>query len=154
MQLETKKGFSLVEVIIVIAIISILASIASFAWQRYVYNANLRTAARDLVSDINAMKQNAVSKVDTVHTIVFNSAANTYTMNGTTVQTKSPASSGQGNAYIYSLPGGGTAYTLTFLARGTLSPASGTIELRNNRESWARITFNTTGKTYVTFGMQ
>ena len=138
---------------IVIAIIGIMALISSFAWQHYVNNANLKAAARDLDSDIKAMKQSAVSKLDTTHTIVFNSTANIYTMNGTTVQTKSLASFGQGITF-FSFPGGGATYTLTFLARGIFSPASGTIVLKNNLESRASITFNTTGKTYVTFAMQ
>ena len=154
-KMKTNKGFSLVEIMIVIAIIGVLATIATFSWQRYVSNTNLRTAARDLASDFNSMRQNAVSKLDTTHTIVFDSAANTYTMSGTTIQTKSLAPPGQeaGSTYIFSLPGGGATYTLTFLSRGTLSPAAGTITLKNNRGSTATITFNTTGKTYVTFSM-
>jgi prepilin-type N-terminal cleavage/methylation domain-containing protein len=154
-KMKTNKGFSLIELMIVIAIIGIVASISSFAWQRYVSNSNLRTAARTLVTDINTMKQGAVSKLDTTFTIDFNKTANTYTLTGTTVQTKSPAPPEQsaGGTYIFSLPGGGTSYTLSFLPRGTLS-GLGTIILKNNRGSSATIVFNITGKTYVTFAMQ
>jgi prepilin-type N-terminal cleavage/methylation domain-containing protein len=150
--MNTTKGFSLIELLIVLVIVGAVASIGSFAWQSYANNAHLRTAARELTSDIIFMKQNAGSAADTTHTIVFDKTANTYTMNWTKVQTKAMADFGQGVA-IYSLPGGGAAYTLTFLKRGTLSPASGSIVLKSG-PSTARITFNVTGKTYVTFDMQ
>jgi Tfp pilus assembly protein PilE len=153
-----------VELLIVIAIIGILAGISAYSWQRYVANANLRTAARELVADFNFMKTNAVSNPDFTHTIAFNRTANpnSYTMSAvdasansasTFPQTKIPAAAGSGIS-ITSLPGGGATYTLTFLARGTLSPAAGTITLQNSRGSTASIIFNVTGKTYATFTMQ
>ena len=152
--MKTNKGFSLIELMIVIGIIGIVSAIGVFSYQGYLANANLRTAARGLVSDINTMKQGAVVKQDTTYAIAFDKTANTYTMTGTNVQTKSlaPPEQGYGGTYIFSLPGGGTTYTLSFLSRGTLS-ALGTIILKNNRGSSATIVFTITGKTYVTFAM-
>jgi prepilin-type N-terminal cleavage/methylation domain-containing protein len=161
---KRQNGFSLIELIIVMAIIGILGGISAYSWQRYVANINLRTAAREMVADFNYMKTNVVSKPDFTHTIAFNRAANpsNYTLNAIDAggnnasgfpQTKTPASAGSGIA-ITSLPGGGTTYTLTFLARGTLNPTAGTIIMQNNRGSAASIIFNFTGKTYATFTMQ
>ncbi len=163
MKINKTKGFSLVELVVVMAIFGIVATIGSLSWARYVSNENLRTAARELVTDFNTMKQRAVSNQDTTYSILFDITANNYTMSavsvatGTTTQTKSlaPAEQAQGGAFILSLPGGATpTYTLAFLSRGTLNPPNGTIQLRNIRGSRATIVFNMTGKTYVTFAMQ
>ena len=159
MKTRKNKGFSLIELIIVLAILAIVASIASYAWQRYVNNAYLRTAAREIVNDFNTVKQRAGSNqnINIVYSIVFNSAANTYSLTegGVNVLTKQVAQEKPG-VEIFLLSGGGTTKTVTFLARGTLTPVTGNdwIELRNSRDSRARITYNVTGKTYVTFTMQ
>lgn len=161
---KRQNGFSLIELIIVIAIIGILGGISSYSWQRYVANTNLRTAAREMVADFNYMKTNAVSKPDFTYTIVFDRTVNpnSYTLTAIDAgannasgfpQTRTPASAGSGIS-ITALPGGGTTYPLTFLARGTLSPSAGTIIMQNNRGSAANIIFNFTGKTYATFTMQ
>lgn len=159
-KIRQNKGFSLIELIIVMAIMGIVASIASFYWRIYVNHTNLRTAAREVVSDFNIMKRKAASisdsSLDTSYSIDFNKTNNTYTLdtttaNGTTGRTKLLSEFGN-NIIIDSLPGGGATYSLSFLARGILSPETGSIRLRNG-PSTATITFNITGKTYVTFDM-
>jgi len=146
--------------LIVIAIIGIIAVIASFAWQNYVRNTNLRTAARELVSDFALMKAKAASASqtgqETTYAIVFNVAGNSYTMEAssvdgtTTSQTKLLSSFGPGVA-LESISLGGGGNTITFEARGTLKPI-GNLVLKNG-PSEATITFNITGKTHVRFKM-
>ena len=62
MKIKESKGFSLIELMIVLLIIGIMATISSYSYTRYVNNANLRTAARQLATDINTMKGVAVSQ--------------------------------------------------------------------------------------------
>lgn len=167
MKIKSNSGFSLLELMIVTGLLGIIFAIASFSYQRYVNNENLRTAARELVSDFNTMKQKAattsVSAMDTTYTIDFNMPANQYTMNAitnmgkaaeakTVMQTKTLGSFGS-DITFNRIPGGGSTSTLIFLQRGTFSGFD-TIELKNNRNSTATITFTITGKTYVTFNSQ
>ena len=152
----------MVEVVTVLAIFVIMASIASVYMSRYVNNTNLRTAARQLASDMSKMKGNAVSKTDNSYTIFFNKTTNIYAMIETipsqppypliNTQTNSLTSFGQGITFD-TLPGGGSTYTLNFLARGTLG-SLGTITIKNSIGSSSNIVFSILGKTYVTYTMQ
>ena len=156
----SSKGLTLTELLIVIAIIGIIAAISSFAWQNYVRNTNLRTAARELVSDFALMKAKAASVSqtgqETTYAIIFNVAENSYTMEAssvdgtTTSQTKLFSSFGLGVA-LESISLGGECNTSTFEARGTLNHI-GNLVLKNG-PSEATITFNITGKTHVRFKM-
>jgi len=158
----------MIEVLIVIAIIGILAAITNFAWHRLVFNTNLRAAAREIEADLKLIKERARadSSSGTVYSITFNLGANNYSMIGST-GTKSPTafasdiriSSMADNAGnnitsgtqtincpsrgIFAMPTGSTLTTL---------PVS--LTLTNQRGSTATITFNTTGRTYVSFASQ
>lgn len=79
-----RAGFSLVEVLVVLAILGILATISGMALSSYMARADLKRAARTVVSlcqtaRIEAIKRNRSTAV------VFNNATNTcsvYTANG------------------------------------------------------------------------
>ncbi|MEN6487629.1 MAG: GspH/FimT family pseudopilin [Smithella sp.] len=154
--MKTNKGFSLVELIIVIAIIGILASISSFAWQRHVDNTNLRTAANDVISDFQNCKIKATSENRNYQISFITGTNSSYTISAPATDThaavsitKLPTAHGAGikiTSATYS------ANIITFQARGI--GTSGTIVMANSRASNATITTNITGRAYVTFTMQ
>jgi len=162
--MKTNKGFSLVELIIVIAIIGIVMAIASPSFYKYRQNTNLKEATRNLSGDISLYRQTAIAQ-NVRYRIVFNQPANTYTIqrenpanSGTyvNVTAKSPAlvsSSvtimGGANSPSFS---GGTAY-VTIQPRGTMS--AGTVSLlHTGRLSTSTITTNLMGKVNVAYDLK
>lgn len=150
-------GFSLVEMMIVIAVLGIVLAIAAPNFTVYRDNTNLREAARDISSDIQLCRQRAVAE-NVSYRITF--AANTYTMQRQTApgsaawEDVATKTIGGGNALIslIAVPSffpGGTA-TLTFQTRGT--SGNGTIRLRHaNRPLIAEITTTVTGRVHVQY---
>jgi prepilin-type N-terminal cleavage/methylation domain-containing protein len=145
-------GFSLIELIIVMAIIGVMASVAGAAFQRYVHNTNLKNAARDISTDIQNCKARARSTL-TDYLIIFNQpAANEYQICPTsnclncsgTATTKRLADAGSGITFDnVGFPGG----NICIYRRGTAEP--GSVRLKNSRNSIMTITVNFTGKSYV-----
>lgn len=158
--MKTDQGFSLIELIIVIAVISILASISSFAWQRYTDNTNLRNAARDVVSDFQNYRTKAISESRDYQISFTTGAGSNYTITAPLTSThaavnitKSPTVDGYGIQIAnVSFSGSPASNIITLQARGTSS--DGTIGMTNSRTSSATITTSVTGKAYVTFNMQ
>lgn len=162
--MDSRRGFSLIELIIVIAIIGIMATISAYAYQSYVNNTNLRTAARDMVSDFQNCKGKAISE-SRDYQISFTTGTNSsYTISASATTnhaavstTKSPTAFGNGIQIIVEdtcngFFGTSAANIIRFQARGT--SANGCVKLTNTRGSKATITTNVTGRTHVAFAIQ
>jgi type II secretion system protein H len=153
-----KNGFSLIELVIVMAIMGVMASIASFSYQRYVNNTNLRTAARELTTDMAKTKQRSVTEALNYRMTITVGTPGNYTIErrdvantaSTVIATKSPTDESRPGLSINSTTYGSNI--IYFQPRGTTS--AGRVVLQNNRGSSATIISNITGKTYVTFAMQ
>lgn len=154
-KVKTARGFSLIEMIIVIALIGILSTVAVFAWQGYRDNSNLKTAARDIETNISASKQRAVTE-GIRYRLTFSAGGNSYTIaaepyTAALTQTKLLADFGQGLSIVSTNFALGQ---LTLLPRGTISGVGGDVVVGNSKGSRATITINVTGRTYVRFTMQ
>jgi prepilin-type N-terminal cleavage/methylation domain-containing protein len=144
-------GFSLIELIVVIALIAIVTTFAVPTWQKYRANTDLKSAAREVMADLSDAKQRAGTENLDVYRITFNVSGNSYKLNRTDtgdIWTKSLASYGNG-IIINSVSFSGTV--VSFNKRGTVS--NGNLVLRNGLGSTATITVNITGRTYVEFTM-
>jgi prepilin-type N-terminal cleavage/methylation domain-containing protein len=56
------KGYTIVELLIVIVIIGIMLVVASFSWQKYVANSNLKTGARKVAADFALYRARAIAE--------------------------------------------------------------------------------------------
>jgi len=162
-KMKINKGFSLVELMIVLAIIAVMSTVASYAWMRYARNTDLKTASRDIVSDFQNCKAKAISESRNYQISFTAGTGGSYTISAPATTSHAAASTtklseafGSGIQIVFEsgCNGYGAAPTnvIRFETRGTSK--SGCVKLTNSRGSSASITTNFTGKTYVTFAMQ
>jgi len=151
-KIRKNNGFSLIEMIIVIAIIGILAAIASPNYIAYRDNTNLREAARDIESDIQLCKQRAVSE-NAEYSMTFNVGLNNYTIRREAVVTTTKTV-GAGNALI-KIVGDPTFADdkIIFQPRGTTN--AGSLQLQHaTRLSTAQIITSMMGRVRVTYDFE
>jgi type IV fimbrial biogenesis protein FimT len=152
------KGFTILELMVTLGILAIVLTIALANFKRIAVNGNLRSAARDIVSDFNALKQRAVSE-DRMYKIQLDTGGGTYSLQQcnnqgspcggfSQIQSKNLASIAPDISFD---PGETSATVYTFQTRGTVN--SGTIALLNSLNSQASIKINFTGRTSVKFTM-
>ena len=146
------KGFSLVELLVVIALMAVVAAIAVPQFQRSAANADLRTASRDVAANLSNTRQRAVEENLSVYRLTFNGVSNNYSLSrvdtGLTLWTKPFNDYGSG-IRISSI----NSPVVSFQSRGTVAPA-GTLVLQNRLNSTATVTFTINGRTHVQFNMQ
>jgi prepilin-type N-terminal cleavage/methylation domain-containing protein len=138
------KGFTLVEMVIVIAIIAVLLTIAPSMFTAFQQRTNLREAAGALAEDMKLAKQRAVAE-NVNYTITFDVSNNSYIIQGGTYNVQKKLSDfGKGISILSQSYSGGNSGTITFQTRGTCS--AGTITLRNTLNSQIAITTNLMGR--------
>src|SRR5690554_5177291 len=99
MKMQMQKGFTLIELMIVVAIIGILASVALPAYQDYM----ARAQAAEAESLLGGLKT---------------PIAETYTMSGTLIDTTGLSDYTTSGKYVEKVEGNNNAYTATFKANG------------------------------------
>jgi len=165
--MKSSKGFTLIEVIIVVAIIGIMAAISIPAISSWLPNYRLKAAARELYSDMQKIKLEAIKKNTNVGiafiTVVF------------------PATGGSYQAFVDDGAGGGisgnlvqdgaeeTLFRTTMPASCSLTSANfssnsaagygprglplrswfGSAVLRNDRSKWYKLSLSIAGSTKI-----
>jgi len=162
--MRSQRGFTLVEILIVIFIIVTVTAIAIPQFQRMAVNGNLRSAARDMMGDFANLRERALSGDATLgnrmYRISLNPAVQSYQLQQcttpgsscstwSTLQIKNFTSFGNGIGFN---AGNTNPTNYIFQTRGTIT--SGSIVLQNSRGSTATITVLTAGRIFVEFALQ
>src|SRR3990172_10215414 len=136
-------GFTLLELLVVLAILAILGTVAIPVWGVMVPAFALNGAARQIQSELDRIKRQAISENVTFR-LAFSETGDNYTVErvgGTTTQ--------QG---VKPLPNGidiRNAITLGFTSRGTASPGTGTVKLCNSKGAGTNIVLSSTGRVRI-----
>lgn len=147
------EGFSLIELVIVIALLGIALSIAAPSFREYIENLNLRSAAREIASDIFVTRERAISE-NRKYRIRFDRDAKSYSIcrrneKDTDWEPSALAVkplSALGRNIDFSMDDN---VTLIFQTRGTVS--NETIGLNGGGNMTAQIRINAAGRTYARF---
>jgi prepilin-type N-terminal cleavage/methylation domain-containing protein len=142
------NGFTVVELLVAMGLLAIVSAIAFPNFHSMAANSNIRTAARNLVADFNALRTRAMAEC-TPFSITFDVTNNRYSFPGSR-SGKSPADISNDIIITHAVFGSGT--TVNFMTRGILSPP-GSVVLANKRGSTATVVCNLSGRTYVQFNM-
>jgi len=129
-----QKGFTLVEVMIVVAIIGILSAIAVPSISTWLPNIRLKAAARDVFSDMMRAKMEAI-KTNTTTSLTFTSGTGTPCVGGAYKFTNSTGTIIDISMAKDVCLSTSSDFPVGFSSRGTASGATGSIMLTHPQSS-------------------
>jgi type IV fimbrial biogenesis protein FimT len=135
------KGFSLVEVLVILAVIAILAGLSGTALMKWIPQANLKRAARTIVSMCQDARVEAIKRNQRIN-FSCNNATNTCLVsftNGTALRQFDLSTIGSGVRLSDSLD-----MSTSFTSRGRAHSAA-TFPISNNAASTLTVTVRTSG---------
>jgi prepilin-type N-terminal cleavage/methylation domain-containing protein len=142
--ITSKSGFTMIEMIWTVAVFAVLTAIAVPSLTTWLPSYNLKSAARDVFSNMQLAKLDAIKR-NASCTVTFDTAAHTYTVGG-----GNPVSLKDYDSHVcFKSP---TVGSLTFTSRGMLSDATDrTINITNtqNTATW-QITVKRVGNITMT----
>ena len=137
------KGYSMVEILLVIVIMAIIATIASSMFGKHVQRIKLKEVASAIMSDMKLAKQRSAAE-SVNYEITFDLTNHGYTISGGSYNlTKKLSDFGENIKIVESKF---TNNKVTFQPRGTLSGAAGSIILENSLGSKVKIIVSLMGK--------
>ena len=158
--MNQKKGFSLVELMVVIAIIGIIAAISSLNLVTGLPKYRLKRASRDITSRLRQARSTAIKTSSTI-IIQFDTGRHSYNIDGKLY----PGSGQSTNNALSSYYGSGLSFDrgnyksgnavtfpsekVTFNSRG-ISPSLGSIYLSNNQGDVNKIAISRAGRIRLT----
>jgi prepilin-type N-terminal cleavage/methylation domain-containing protein len=133
---RNESGFTMMELITVSAVLAILAAAAIPAFAVWLPNYRLKTAVRDLYSNMQLVRLTAV-KDNTTRSIVFSANPDQYQFFSSGA-TRTVLMSEYGSGVNFDDPTHGLTFdlaTLSFSARGTCDDGTGWVYLSNEKNS-------------------
>lgn len=133
-----QRGFTLLELIVVLAVMGILLSIAAINFSNWMRKAQIEKQTREFISDLNTARSESIFRKKR-HSIVLNGAATGYTFRRYSSQDEDRSTGGtdiltKTASYQFSKEDGSSAASRTFLfdTRGFAATISDTGTIRVN----------------------